>query len=106
MLNGTFTFSNSTVDAVTQGLQSGSVTCFRAPEWEWWRQSMPPLYAIGLVPVFSLLGCMWNMQPLRSKQLPVMVTISCIGYLTNTLGNHYIFNRSDVVSALGAFVIG
>lgn len=35
-----------------------------------------------------------------------MVVISCIGYLTNTLANHYIFDRSDVVSAIGAFVIG
>ena len=67
---------------------------------------MPPIYLIALVPLFSLLLSMWNMQPLKSRQLPVMVVISCIGYSTNTLANHYIFGRSDVVSAIGAFAIG
>ena len=46
------------------------------------------------------------MQPIKSRQLPVMVVIGCMGYLTNTLANRYIFDRSDVVSAIGAFVIG
>jgi uncharacterized membrane protein YjjB (DUF3815 family) len=67
---------------------------------------MPQIYLLLLVPAFSILLSMWNMQPLRSRQLPVMVLISCIGFLTNTLANHYIFDRSDVVSAIGAFVIG
>ncbi|KAF7352665.1 Pheromone-regulated membrane protein 10 [Mycena venus] len=39
-------------------------------------------------------------------ELPVMVVISCCSYATNKVANHYIFNRSDVVSAIGAFTIG
>lgn len=35
-----------------------------------------------------------------------MVIISCCSYATNKVANHYIFNRSDVVSAIGAFTIG
>ena len=104
--NGTFTFSNATTDSIASSLQQGSVICSRDPSWPWWKQNMPPIYLIALVPLFSLLLSMWNMQPLRSRQLPVMVVISCIGFLTNTLANHYIFDRSDVVSAIGAFVIG
>lgn len=67
---------------------------------------MPPIYLILLVPAFSVLLSLWNMQPLKSRQLPVMVVISCIGFLTNNLANRYIFDRSDVVSAIVAFVIG
>lgn len=35
-----------------------------------------------------------------------MVIISCCSYTSNKVANHYIFNRSDVVSAIGAFTIG
>jgi len=36
----------------------------------------------------------------------VMVVISCCSYATNKVANHYIFNRSDIVSAIGAFTVG
>lgn len=35
-----------------------------------------------------------------------MVIISCCSYASNKIANHYIFNRSDVVSAIGAFTVG
>lgn len=104
--NGTFTFSNSTTDDVSANLNKGNVICNRALDAPWWRSSVPQLYNIGFVPLFSLFLCLWNMQPLKSRQLPVMVFISCVGYASNAMANHYIFDRSDVVSAIGAFVIG
>ncbi|ORX40267.1 hypothetical protein BD324DRAFT_641162 [Kockovaella imperatae] len=104
--NGTFTFSNQSYSDVDSSLRSGHIICDRPDGLPWYRQNMPRIYAIGLVPIFSTLIALWNMQPIKSRQLPVMVVISCIGYLTNTLANHYIFDRSDVVSAIGAFVIG
>ena len=104
--NGTFTFSNSTANNVDASLKAGHVVCDRDPDWPWYRQSMPRIYCIPLVPIFCTLIALWNMQPIKSRQLPVMVVIGCMGYLTNTLANHYIFDRSDVVSAIGAFVIG
>ncbi|WWC88855.1 uncharacterized protein L201_003770 [Kwoniella dendrophila CBS 6074] len=106
LFNGTFTFSNSTEDHVTSNLNQGAIICVRDEDWPWWRQGMPQIYLILFIPIFSVLLSMWNMQPLRSRQLPVMCVICCMGYLTNALANHYIFDRSDVVSALGAFVIG
>ncbi|WWD18316.1 hypothetical protein CI109_102766 [Kwoniella shandongensis] len=106
LFNGTFTFSNATTDQITSNLQQGAIICVRDPSWPWYRQGMPQIYLILFVPFFSVLLSMWNMQPLRSRQLPVMCAISCVGYFTNVLGNHYIFDRSDVVSALGAFMIG
>lgn len=104
--NGTFTFSNSTTDNVAANLNKGTVICNRPDGLPWYRQSVPPIYNLGFVPLFSFLLCLWNMQPMKSRQLPVMVFISCVGYAANTTANHYIFDRSDVVSAIGAFVIG
>jgi uncharacterized membrane protein YjjB (DUF3815 family) len=49
---------------------------------------------------------MGNLQPWRSWDLVVMVVISCISFAANTTANHFIFNRSDVVSAIGAFAVG
>ncbi|CAA7259888.1 unnamed protein product [Cyclocybe aegerita] len=62
--------------------------------------------AFIIVPLFSTLSSLANLQPFRSKQLPVMVIISCFSYASNRIANHYIFNRSDVVSAIGAFTVG
>lgn len=82
--NGTFIFSDGTTDSITSNLQQGSIICVRDPTWAWWRKGMPQIYLIALVPLFSLLLSLWNMQPIRSRQLPVMVVIICIGFLTNT----------------------
>jgi uncharacterized membrane protein YjjB (DUF3815 family) len=35
-----------------------------------------------------------------------MVVISCASYTSNKVANHYIFDRSDIVSAIGAFTVG
>ena len=67
---------------------------------------MPALYLLGFVPLYSALTALWSFQPLRSVELPVMVFISTAGYFANSLANKFIFDRSDVVSAIGAFVIG
>ncbi|CAE6504419.1 unnamed protein product [Rhizoctonia solani] len=53
-----------------------------------------------------IISSMWKLQPFLSKQLPIMVFISCCSYAANKAANRYIFNRSDVVSAIGAFVTG
>jgi hypothetical protein len=83
-----------------------SLSCPRGAEWAWWLQSMPTIYLVGLVPLYSFLTALWLYQPLRSKELPVMVFISSAGFLASTMAARWIFNRDDVVSAIGAFVIG
>ena len=35
-----------------------------------------------------------------------MVVISCILFAANNTANHFIFNRSNVVFAIGAFAVG
>jgi uncharacterized membrane protein YjjB (DUF3815 family) len=99
--NGSFTFSNgtNTVDNTVLG-------CYRDSSWPWYQQDFPFWSWFLLVPAFSLFSSSWNLQPLRSKQLPAMIFISCCAFAANTAANRYILNRSDVVSAIGAFVVG
>ncbi|KNZ55474.1 uncharacterized protein VP01_2668g1 [Puccinia sorghi] len=106
-LNGLFTFSNDTNSATGEGqLHQGVIQCFRDPHWQWWRQGANPYWSFLLVPMFSFFLSLWNLQPIWTKQMPVMVIIACIGWVCNFFANKFIFDRSDVVSFLGAFVIG
>lgn len=100
--SGQFTFSNGTKSA----LNVGSINCERLPEWPWYRQPLDPLFNILFVPLFAFLGCFSLLHPFKSREVPVSVVIACVGYGVNLLANHYIFGRSDVVSAIGSFVIG
>ncbi|TFL05965.1 hypothetical protein BDV98DRAFT_499548 [Pterulicium gracile] len=99
---GTWTFTHS-LQPERHHIVDG---CFRSPDAPWYMQQFPWWTAFMIVPVFSLLSSLGNLQPLRSRELPVMVIISCASYASNKIANHYIFNRSDVVSAIGAFTIG
>ncbi|KIM46053.1 hypothetical protein M413DRAFT_425953 [Hebeloma cylindrosporum] len=80
--------------------------CYRPAHFPWYLQPFPAWTAFIIVPLFSTLSSLANLQPFKSKQLPVMVIISCCSYASNKIANHYIFNRSDVVSAIGAFTVG
>ncbi|KAF8897669.1 hypothetical protein BD779DRAFT_1492018 [Infundibulicybe gibba] len=80
--------------------------CYRPKGFPWYLQPFPTWTAFIIVPTFSTLSSLANLQPFKSKQLPVMVVISCCSYASNKIANHYIFNRSDVVSAIGAFTVG
>jgi len=101
-LNGTWTFAH-TVQAGDLNIVDG---CYRPKSFPWYLQPFPFWTSFIIVPLFSFLSSLSNLQPLKSRQLPVMVIISCCSYATNKVANHYIFNRSDVVSAIGAFTVG
>lgn len=100
--NGSFSFSNATakIDA------NYEVGCLRDPSWPWYQQNFPFWTLFLLVPAYSLFSSSWNLQPLKSTQLPAMIIISCAAFAANTAANRFILNRSDVVSAIGAFVVG
>lgn len=86
-LSGSWTFNNATVDTTHSELFKGNVACPRDPSWEWWRSTVSPYFFFALVPIFSLLICVSNMTPIKSRQLPVMVTIACVGWVTNNIAN-------------------
>lgn len=100
---GSFTFTNGTSLSSQPNIIDG---CYRDPNWPWYLQPFPIWSLAILVPAFSVFSSASNGQPFRSKQLPVMTVISCASFAANTAANHLIFNRSDIVSAIGAFVAG
>jgi len=101
-LNGSWTFSQSVLPSDLNIVDG----CYRPKSFPWYLQSFPFWTTFIIVPLFSFLSSLSNLQPLKSKQLVVMVVISCCSYATNKVANHYIFNRSDIVSAIGAFTVG
>ncbi|KAL1722397.1 hypothetical protein EV715DRAFT_193026 [Schizophyllum commune] len=101
-VTGTWTFTHSVPLSQTNVING----CYRPKSFPWYLQPFPIWTSAIIVPLFSTLSSLANLQPFRSKQLPVMVVISCCSYVANKLANHYIFNRSDVVSAIGAFTVG
>ena len=80
--------------------------CYRPPTFPWYLQPFPWWTQFIIVPIFSILSSLANLQPFWTVELVVMVVISCVSYAANKVANHFIFNRSDVVSAIGAFAVG
>ena len=99
---GSFTFTNGSTPLSTQ-IQDG---CFRPPENPWYLQPFPFWTQFITVPLFSTLSSLSNLQPWHELDLVVMVVISCVSFAANKAANHFIFNRSDIVSAIGAFAVG
>ncbi|KAF5388489.1 hypothetical protein D9757_004584 [Collybiopsis confluens] len=80
--------------------------CFRDPSWNWIKQPFPWWTLFVLVPLYSTLSSLGNLQRFRSIQLPVMVLFSCCSYAANKGTSILLPGRTDIVSAAGAFVIG
>jgi len=99
---GSFTFTNGSAP-LSMNMHDG---CFRALENPWYLQPFPFWTQFITVPLFSTLSSLSNLQPWRELDLVVMVVISCISFAANKAANHFIFNRSDIVSAIGAFAVG
>ncbi|TBU49962.1 DUF1212-domain-containing protein [Dichomitus squalens] len=79
--------------------------CYRNPNWPFWRQPFPWWTMLFLVPIYSIFSSIANLQAIRSIQLLIMVAFSCVAYAANRTANYLISDRSDIVSASGAFVI-
>lgn len=80
--------------------------CYRPPEFPWYLQSWPWWAQFFVVPLFATVSSLCNLQPWKSVELFVMVLIACVGYIANKVADYLIFERSEVVSAIGAFSIG
>ncbi|KAH9077334.1 hypothetical protein EDB83DRAFT_2217931 [Lactarius deliciosus] len=100
--HGSFTFINGTEPSLEHMYEG----CYRPPEFQWYLQPFPFWSQFINVPLFAMLLSLTNLQPWREFDMVVMVVISCISYVANKAANHFIFNRSDVVSAIGAFAVG
>ncbi|KAI0003098.1 DUF1212-domain-containing protein [Russula compacta] len=99
---GSFTFTDGSAP-LSMHMRDG---CYRPPEYPWYLQPFPFWSQFITVPLFSTLSSLGNLQPWREPDLVVMVLISCVSFAANKAANHFIFNRSDIVSAIGAFAVG
>ncbi|KZT61436.1 DUF1212-domain-containing protein [Calocera cornea HHB12733] len=88
------------------GLQNG-VTCpTHDANGPWWQQQAGPYWAFLCVPGFSLALSLRNQAPWKRKEFIVMILISCAGWTTNHFSGLKFVNRTDIVSMLGALVVG
>ena len=103
-LNGSFSFSNATaVSAFKSKVING---CYRDPSWAWYAQALPPWSLFILVPCFSILISLNNMQPIVAWDFPAMVLISIASFAANKFANKYAFSHSSIITTVGAFVVG
>lgn len=104
--SSTFTFT----DALPPDETFMILGCYRPPGEPWYLRPTPFWAQLFIVPVFSIFSSLSNLQPIDDlnslKNLLVMVVVSCISYTTNKIASHYIYNQSNMVSAIGAFTIG
>ncbi|SMN18030.1 similar to Torulaspora delbrueckii TDEL_0D01230 hypothetical protein [Maudiozyma saulgeensis] len=67
-------------------------------------QPISPWYRFLFVPAFVIGNSMLNQA--RWSQLPVMVTIACIGYVVTYFAGKHFESSTEFTAALAAFVIG
>jgi len=99
---GSFTFTNSTPYA-SQDLHMG---CYRPESFPWYLQTFPWWTQFLIVPVFAVLSSLANLQPWKTFDMVVMVAIACCGYSTNKIAARFIYENTDIVSFIGAAVVG
>ena len=58
------------------------------------------------VPMFSLFLSLRNHAPLWRRELPLLVLISCCGWVTNHFTGLAFPGQADISSAVGAFAVG
>ncbi|KAG9314218.1 hypothetical protein JVU11DRAFT_5005 [Chiua virens] len=80
--------------------------CSRQPDWPWWRQPLPWWLLPILVPTYAVASSLSNMQTFWSWQMLVMVIFACLAFTANKLGNIFLPDNGDLVSAAGALMIG
>lgn len=81
--------------------------CYRDPTWSVAFQPLRWYWLFALAPLFVFALATLNGQPLRDwKRLTIIVTFGCTSFAANKLFNSWIYNRGDVVSAIGATLVG
>jgi hypothetical protein len=102
--SGSFTFQNS---SAASSYDSRVIDgCYRDPSWEWYAQPLPKWTLFLLVPSFSVLISLNNMQPFISWHFVAMVIISVFSFCANKFANKYAFSHSSIITTVGAFVVG
>lgn len=121
-LTGTYGASNITqspmsgIFSFTQNIQSNEPLikyhyvmegCYRDPAWSIVFQQFSWPWLFLLAPAFIFALASLNGQGCRDwRRMLIMVIFGCCSFTANKLFNGWIYDRGDVVSAIGATVVG
>ncbi|EDR02469.1 uncharacterized protein LACBIDRAFT_309496 [Laccaria bicolor S238N-H82] len=72
----------------------------------WYQKTPSKFWAFLTVPLYSLFLSMRNQAPLNRKEMPLLVGISSVGWVTNYFTGTKFVGQSDVVAGVGAFAVG
>ncbi|KAF7980996.1 hypothetical protein HWV62_35818 [Athelia sp. TMB] len=76
------------------------------PDGPWWQQTPSLYWAFLTVPMYSLFLSMRNQAPYNTRELPITIAISCVGWVTNHFVGTKFINQNDISAAVGAFAVG
>lgn len=107
-LNGTFLFNQLVLpDEPLVKYHYIMEGCYRDPSWSIVFQPFTWPWLFALAPLFVLCLATLNGQGWRDwRRLLVIVTFGCCSFAANKVFNMWIYDRGDVVSAIGATVVG
>ncbi|KAI0034665.1 hypothetical protein K488DRAFT_77075 [Vararia minispora EC-137] len=93
--------------ASAASLNATDYTCSASHNSSLWYRSTPSSWWNFLtVPMYSIFLSLRNHAPWQRRELPLLVVISCAGWVTN----HYVArafpNQNDISAAVGAFAVG
>ncbi|KIP04642.1 hypothetical protein PHLGIDRAFT_109285 [Phlebiopsis gigantea 11061_1 CR5-6] len=72
----------------------------------WWQRTPSIKWAFLTVPMYSLWLSLRNYAPWRRHELPLLIVISCIGWVCNHFAGLKFENQADISAAVGAFAVG
>ncbi|KAI0942559.1 hypothetical protein AcW1_003155 [Taiwanofungus camphoratus] len=89
-------------------LRADDLTCAYThnPHGPWYQRTPSLWWAFLTVPMYSLFLSLRNHAPYWRKELPMLVIISSIGWVTNHFTGIKFPNQSDISAAVGALAVG
>lgn len=88
------------------GAEDYSCTLTHHPNGPWYQRTPSQFWAFLTVPLYSLFLSMRNQAPCNRRELPLLVIIASIGWVTNYFTGTRFVGQSDITAAVGAFAVG
>lgn len=76
------------------------------PHGPWYQRTPSKMWAFLTVPMFSLFLSLKNGARWKPRELPVLVSISCAGWVTNYFTGTKFPGQNEIPAAVGAFAVG
>lgn len=107
-LNGTFLFNQLILpDEPLPEYHYIMEGCYRDPSWPIVLQPLGWMWLFGLAPLFVFCLASLNGQGWRDwRRMLIIISFGCCSFAANKVFNMWIYDRGDVVSAIGATVVG